>query len=351
MEKGFTTGSAATAAVKAALTMLLTGATPKSMSIALPGGGELTMPVESYCGRCDDVATAAVRKNAGGDYDVTHGAIITAAARLTDTPEIVIKGGIGVGTVTKAGLPIPIGESAINPTPREMIRAEARGLLPTGRGAEITISVPEGEALAEKTHNAKLGIIGGISIIGTTGIVEPKSLEAYKKSLAVELDVIAASGAKEVALILGYVGEKYCAETLNMSDEAMIKIGDHVGFMLKECAERGIKKVLLAGHIGKLIKLTNGQFNTHINHGDKRISSLAEYATRAGASAEVIKKIEDQTMAEAVVDIIKLNGLTELFDRVAGDAVAKIDELVSGRLDVSCVILSLDAEVIGRHKP
>ncbi len=356
MRRGFTTGSAATAATKAALLRLLTAATPNSVEIFLPDGSALKIPVESCTDCAADQAQAAVRKDSGGDYDVTHGELICAKVRLVETPGITIKGGHGVGVITKAGLSVAVGESAINPVPCSMITNEASLLLPKGAGAEITISVPRGEQLAKKTLNARLGIVGGISIIGTTGIVEPKSLAAYKKTLILQLNVIAATGTKYVTLLLGYVGERYFNKAFGLKDEEchgglkMIKIGDHVGFMLEECAKRGFEKVLLAGHIGKLVKLVNGQFNTHVNCGDERIGTIVKYAKRAGASQEVIREIEDQTMAEAVIDIIKRNDKMKIFDEIADDAVAKIDELVGGRLGVHCVILSLDAKVIGQNR-
>lgn len=348
-EKGFTTGSASSAATKAALIKLISGNSPDSVSITLPDGKALEIPVTSVteCG-CDN-AYATVRKDAGGDYDVTHGAIIRADVIITQTPEIIITGGTGVGIVTKAGLPAAIGEYAINPTPRRMITGECEKILPSGKGAKVTISVPGGEKIAEKTHNARLGIIGGISIIGTTGIVEPKSLDAYKKSLALELDVMTAEGTDEITLVLGYVGEKYCCETLNMSVDSMIKIGDHVGFMILECAKRRVKKVLLAGHIGKIIKVAGGQFNTHVDFGDERISGMVNYAKRAGATREVIDAISEQTMTEAVVGIMKENGMESLFDSIAKDAAGQIIKLTGGAFEISVAVLSLDGAALGNY--
>ncbi|MFC1855523.1 cobalt-precorrin-5B (C(1))-methyltransferase CbiD [Thermodesulfobacteriota bacterium] len=350
IKKGYTTGTTATAAAKAALINILTGDTPSRLSISLPSGDDIEVPVESYGNATDNEGFAAVIKDSAGDYDVTHGAKICANVKLIDNSEIIIKGGTGVGTVTKAGLPIAIGECAINPVPREMIRNEVSRLLPNGKGAEVTISVPRGEELANKTLNAKLGIIGGISIIGTTGIVMPKSLDAYKKSLAVELDVIKASRSDEVTLLLGYVGERYRKEVLKIDEGLTVKVGDHVGFMLEECVKRDLNNVILVGHIGKIVKLTNGQFNTHTNSGDERISTLTKYAKRFSSDQKMIDEIKEQVMAEAVIDIIRRHRLMNIFDEIAKDAVSEMNKLTKNQLKIDCTILSLDAEAIGSYK-
>jgi cobalt-precorrin-5B (C1)-methyltransferase len=274
---------------------------------------------------------------------------IYATVRFSGKRGVTIKGGKGVGVVTRPGLAIPVGEHAINPTPREMIRREAAGLLPEDQGLEVMITVPDGEALAEKTFNPRLGITGGISILGTTGIVEPKSIDAYKASLSLELDVMTASCSGKVILVLGYVGERFCKKVLGLSEDSFIKIGDHVGFMLDQCKKKGIAEVLLIGHIGKLVKVAGGQFNTHFRFGDRRMETLAEHAMHCGASRETIEAILREKTAEATIGILREKGLMKVFDEIAREVVSRGEKRVKGKPGIHCTILSLEGEILGSH--
>ena len=239
-----------------------------------------------------------------------------------------------------------------------MILKEVSKFLPNlcaqgrAKGLQVTISVPKGEELARHTFNPRLGIVGGISIIGTTGIVEPKSQDAYKASLALELDVLNAQGYKEAVFVLGYIGEKFCLDVRAYGNTPLhldnrIKIGDHIGFMLEQCAKKGIKKCLLIGHIGKLIKVSNGQFNTHYKFGDNRVSSIAKYVEACGAQKEVLEEILRQTTAEATIEILRKNGFTKAFDKIAQDVSTKLEEFVRNKVKIDCIILSLKGEVLG----
>lgn len=346
LRKGFTTGTCAQAATKGALLMLTQRKNVNSVEVVTPSGIKLCIGLtEQKIG--DNFAGCAVIKDSGDDPDITNGARISAEVKFSQKKGITIKGGEGVGKATKPGLAISVGEHAINPTPRRMIIEEAEKFLSEERtGLDITISVKDGEELAKKTYNPKLGIIGGISIIGTTGIVEPKSLDAYKASLALQLDLLKAQSIKEAVLVLGYVGEKFCREKLKLNEDSVIKIGDHIGFMLQECAKRKIKNVLLIGHIGKMIKITNGQFNTHYSFGDKRLESIAGYAESFAADKAVIEKILGQETAEAAIPILKEAGLTAAFEKIAKDVSKKSEELVNNMLKVNCIILSLNAELL-----
>jgi cobalt-precorrin-5B (C1)-methyltransferase len=214
---------------------------------------------------------------------------------------------------------------------------------------EVTITVPEGEALAERTYNPRLGITGGISILGTTGIVEPKSIDAYKTSLSLQLDVIKASGVEKVFLVLGYVGERYCKKVFGLSDDSVIKIGDHVGFMLKQCEKKGIKEVHLIGYLGKLVKVAAGQFDTHYRFGDRRIETIVHHSKRCGASQEVIEEILQKTTAEATIDTLRKNGLMKVFDDIAREVVLRLKKLAGGKLRIHCILLSLEGEALGSH--
>ncbi len=348
LRKGFTTGTCAQAATKGACIMLTQRKQLGRVEVITPSGVKLSIRlIDQEIG--DDFAKCAVIKDAGSDPDITNGAKICAEAKFFIGEGVKIKGGKGVGRVTLPGLAVRVGEWAINPTPRRMILGEASRFLPQEKGIEVTISVLDGERLAKKTFNPKLGIAGGISIIGTTGIVEPKSLDAYKATLALQLDVLKAQGYNEVVFVLGYVGEAFCKEKLKLKENSVIKIGDHIGFMLKEAVKRKIKKILLAGHIGKLIKLTNSQFNTHCDFGDNRLDSIAGYAASCGADKKLVAKILCQKTAEAVIPILREAGLAnDVFRRVAADVLNKCREFVKGKVAVSCILLSLTGELLAK---
>lgn len=348
LRKGYTTGSCAQGAAKAATLMLLTGKPLDWVEIETPSGEKLRLPIiDTEIG--DRWAKCRVIKDAGDDPDITHGAKICATVRFLSGPGVTVKGGEGVGIVTKPGLAIPVGEYAINPTPREMILKEVSQFLPKDQGLEVIISVLNGQELAKRTFNPHLGIVGGISILGTTGIVEPRSIDAYKTSLSLQLDVLKATGYGKATLVMGYVGERFCRKILGLPDDSIIKIGDHVGFMLEQCVEKGIEEVLLIGHIGKLVKVAAGQFNTHYRFGDRRIETIAHHATLCGASQEVIEAILQEKTAEATIMILKENGLTKVFDDIAREVVLRAKNLVKEKLRICCILLSLEGKVLGNY--
>lgn len=346
LRKGYTTGSCAQAAAKAAAMMLTSGKIVEKVGIVTASGVELNIDLsDQEIG--DGFARCSVVKDSGDDPDITNGAKIFAEARFSNQPGIILKGGKGVGRVTKPGLAVGVGEWAINPVPRKMILQELKPYI-AERGLEVTISIPRGEELAKQTFNPRLGIEGGISILGTTGIVEPKSLAAYKASLSLQLDVIKAAGSVRAALVPGYVGEKFCREVLGIKDDIIVKTGDHIGFMFEECAKKGIREVVFAGHIGKLVKVANGQFNTHCQHGDGRVDTIARYARLAKAPEDIIQELSSQETAEAAGEILKKNNrFTAVFDLLAKAVVEKLNELVKSALEIKCYILSLRGEVLG----
>lgn len=372
IKKGYTTGTCAQAATKGACLMLRGQEKVEAVRIKTPSGVNLNLgligqEINKNYARC------AVIKDSGDDPDVTNGAKIYAEARWSDGQGITIKGGRGVGIATKPGLAIPVGEWAINPVPRRMILQEALKIFPARKdGLELIISVANGKELAKKTFNPQLGIAGGISIIGTTGIVEPKSLDAYKASLALQLNVLKAQGHNKAIFILGYVGEKFYASLRakrsnlfngiasppaigaaprndRLFNTPVIKIGDHIGFMLKECAKKKISEAVLIGHIGKLVKVANGQFDTNIKFGDNRIKTLLRYARKAGAEKEIIEKISKQISADAAAGILKENHLGKVFSVIAKGAVKKLNVLTKHNLKISCIILSLKGKALGCH--
>jgi len=347
LRKGYTTGTCAQAAAKAAVMMLTSGEIVETVEILTAGGAKLNINLnDQEIG--GSYARCSVIKDSGDDPDITNGAKVFAEARFSDQPGITLKGGKGVGRVTKPGLAVAVGEWAINPVPRKMILQELSAFLrEKNRGLQLTLSVPRGEELAKQTFNPRLGIEGGISILGTTGIVEPKSLAAYRVSLSLQLDLIKASGQARAALVPGYVGEKFCKEVLCIKDDIIVKTGDHIGFMFEECAKKGISEIIFAGHIGKLVKLANGQFNTHCQYGDGRVDTIVRYARKAKAPEEIIQELSLQETAEAAGEILRKNNLSAVFDMLAKAVAGKLDELVNAVLKINCYILSLEGELLG----
>jgi len=228
-----------------------------------------------------------------------------------------------------------------------MIIKELSSYIPSGKGLEVIISVPGGEELAKKTWNPRIGIVGGISIIGTTGIVEPKSTSAYRASISLCLNVVLASGYKVVFITPGYVGERVLKERLNVPEETIVKIGDYVGYTLKQCVIKKVKSILLIGHIGKLAKVAAGLFNTHSKFGDARLETIAAYAGACGANSKVIKEILKLKLAEASIEIIRKNNLMETFQMLAKRVVERSRKHTKGELKIGCILLSLKGDILG----
>ncbi|MCR4319271.1 MAG: cobalt-precorrin-5B (C(1))-methyltransferase CbiD [Candidatus Brocadiaceae bacterium] len=262
MRFGYTTGSCAAAAAKAAAIGLFTGNIPGEVEINTPAGVKLRLKVHHRQLSANEAA-CAVQKDAGDDPDVTNGCYIYAKIKRIFTQTIEIDGGEGVGRVTKPGLQVPVGHAAINPVPRRMIEGAVKEVIGNGCGLKIVISVPDGKALGEKTFNPKLGIIGGISIIGTTGIVRPMSEDAFKTSLLCGLDIAKGIGYETVVLVPGSLGERSILNLFNIPKDQVIQISNFVGFMLTAAGQRNFKRIILAGHPGKLAKLLRGDFQTH----------------------------------------------------------------------------------------
>jgi cobalt-precorrin-5B (C1)-methyltransferase len=285
LRSGYTTGACAAAAAKAATILLLGGQQRRRRGFQV----EIPFPDKSrvgfllhYSGISDNpsgpVASASVIKDAGDDPDVTNGAEIMATVRMMDLlnaqdSPLIIKGGRGVGTVTKPGLPVPVGEPAINPVPRKMIReaveealSECTGLSES-RQIEIAISVPKGEELAKKTLNARLGIIGGISILGTTGIVKPLSTEAWTSSITTAMDVAKASGLEEIVLSVGRVSERAHIKKYGLRAEAYVMMGDYFEFSLLDAKKHGFSRIHISAHWAKMLKISMSTPQTHVRHG------------------------------------------------------------------------------------
>jgi cobalt-precorrin-5B (C1)-methyltransferase len=306
LRKGWTTGACAAAAARAAYEALVRGQFPQSVTITLPGGARPSfwLALEELGER---FARAGIIKDAGDDPDVTHGALVI--ARVAHGPPgsgVVFRAGEGVGTVTRAGLPLPPGEPAINPAPRRMIKAaigEVARMYGLGGDATVEISIPGGEKIAERTLNGRLGIVGGLSILGTTGIVVPFSCAAWIDTIHRGIDVARAAGLSHIAGSTGSTSEAAIRALHGLPDIALIEMGDFAGAMLKYLRKHNIAKVTIAGGFAKMTKLGQGLLDLHSGRGEVDFSWLAARCAEAGASANVVAHAKTANSAREILDV------------------------------------------------
>lgn len=304
---GYTTGSCAAAATKAALLMLHTKKELDCIYLMTPKGLSLTLPVLDIK-REEQSVSCAIQKDAGDDPDVTDGMYIYAKVTLTQEPKLTLQGGIGIGIVTKPGLDQPIGEAAINSTPRRMILKEVMELNEEYGylgGVLIEIYAPEGEERAMKTFNSQLGILGGISILGTTGIVEPMSDRAIIDTISIELNQKKEEGKKRILLTPGNYGEDFLINHHEISPTLIVKCSNFIGEAMDFAVEYGFSEVCLVGHIGKLIKIAGGMFNTHSRYGDCRAEIFAAHAAALGLPKQQVEQILQSVTTEEMISVIK----------------------------------------------
>ena len=341
---GYTTGSCAAAAAKAAAWMLLSGSKKESIRLLTPKGMELALAVEDIylspdCVRC------AIRKDSGDDPDITRDTLIYAEVRKTETVGIVIDGGQGVGRVTKPGLDQPVGAAAINSVPRRMIQEaveEVCGLLGYTGGLYVVISAPDGETLAKKTFNPRLGIEGGISILGTTGIVEPMSEQALVDTIHVELRQRRAGGADYVLLAPGNYGVDYIKGAMGIDPATAVMTSNFIGDALEHCRTLGFCGALLVGHIGKLVKLAGGMWNTHSKCGDCRMELIAAHAAALGLPPARVEEVLDCATCDDALRILKEE---QLYDAV----LARLAERIELHLAHKCGEMAAGAIVFSKE--
>ncbi|MHC1758831.1 MAG: cobalt-precorrin-5B (C(1))-methyltransferase CbiD [Negativicutes bacterium] len=346
LRTGITTGACAAAAAKAAILTWL-GEKPAFVEINAPAGKLLTVPVSSAEAFCDG-GRAVVFKDAGDDPDITNGvAIIVEVLIREGQPEIVFSAGEGIGKVTLPGLQIPVGEPAINPVPRQMIETELRSLLPSGSGALVSISIPDGEHLAKRTLNPTLGIVGGLSIIGTTGIVEPMSEEAFKNSLKPQISVAKALGYNSIVMVPGKIGQDFAVGRYLLPAASVLQTSNFIGFMLESAVEYGIEEVLLFGHLGKLVKVAGGIFHTHNRMADARMETLAAYMAAEGAPQEAVKAVLGCMTTEAAIPILQEYELNSVYSILAQRASVRARRYVFGDLRVGTAIVTMKGELLG----
>jgi cobalt-precorrin-5B (C1)-methyltransferase len=350
LRRGWTTGACATAATKAAYTALLTGAFPDPVEIALPKGERPRFPLARAELRVG-AAIAGVVKDAGDDPDVTHGALVLAEVRPGATGGgIVFRAGAGVGTVTKPGLPLAVGEPAINPAPRQMMREVVRALAAAHGGGcdvEITIAVPGGDALARQTWNPRLGIVGGISILGTTGIVHPYSCSAWIASIHQGIDVARANGLEHVAGCTGSTSEAGIRRIYDLPDIAIIDMGDFAGGMLKYLRRHPVRRVTIAGGFAKIAKLAAGHGDLHSGRSQVDNRRLTEALATLGATDAAVAAARRANTANEVLAIARDAGLA-LADRVAAQARAVARALAEDRVDIEVAIFDREGGLAGR---
>ena len=348
---GYTTGSCAAAAAKAAAWMLLTGSRKEYISLKTPKGILLELDVKEIC-RKENFVSCAIEKDSGDDPDVTKGTLIFAAVSRADTSGIEIDGGAGVGRVTKRGLDQPVGAAAINLVPRKMIREnlhEVCRLTDYTGGLSVVISVPEGERLAKKTFNPRLGIIGGISILGTTGIVEPMSEQSLVDTIRVELRQRRAMGMEYVLLTPGNYGSEYIKNGLGINPEIAVQTSNFIGDAIDLCVEMGFKGILLVGHIGKLVKLAGGMFNTHSKYGDCRMDILTALAAGFGVSAAGAREMMECVSCDDAIRVMQEEGIYEqTMDALTGRIYRMMSLRAGETMQVGAVTFSKVYGLLGR---
>jgi len=347
LKYGITTGATAAAAAKAAAIAIIKEPVDRVV-IPTPIGLRFEVPIKLTRKISSDSAEAVAVKDAGEDIDVTDKMEIIAQVKLTDDGKITIISGEGVGKVTKAGLQVPIGDGAINPVPKAMITEAVKEALPSGKGAEIIISAPEGASIAKKTMNDKLGIKSGISILGTTGVVKPLSLEACRRSLVPQIDVALAKGYKRIFCVPGNIGERIAKEKFGVPEDAIVQTGDFVGYMLDKAVEKGVEEIIVLGHSGKLVKLAANIFNTHHKVGDARNEVVAAYAGAAGASQNIINELLASNTTDEATEILRQAGLLEAtYNRIAERVYQRVSYRVENKIKIGVVIVSMDGKVLG----
>jgi cobalt-precorrin-5B (C1)-methyltransferase len=343
LRSGYTTGACAAAATKGAIMLLVEGTAPRSVDIPFPDGSRHGFVIRHSSQDKDGCCTASVIKDAGDDPDVTNGAEIVAAVRFCGESQvedncisleegmILLCGGEGVGRATKPGLAVRPGEPAINPVPRQMIgSAVMEGLGQMERKVQVTISVPRGRELAEKTLNRRLGILGGLSILGTTGIVRPVSADAWTATIKASLDVAREAGLRDVVLSTGRTSEKGAQELLGLPEEAYAMMGDYLEFSLREAARRGFARIHLAGMWAKIMKAALHIPQTHVRHGALEVADGAALLGRLGAEPELVERLRTANTAREMYEVLDGEERVDLI-RAVCQAARQYGEKVSGR--------------------
>ena len=340
---GVTTGTIATACSLAALDAILDSSDIACVKVETPKK-TLDIIIDECKKLSSTKAYAVAHKNPYNDPDVTVDLAIVSTVELMDktgNEKVIITGGEGVGKITKPGLQVPVGDYAINPVPRSMIVKNLEDKIPEGKAAKVTISIPEGEKIAKKTMNPKLGIVGGISVLGTTGIARSMSSDAYKNSIVTQLDVAMASNIEDLVFVPGNIGEKLALKKLNVSKEQIVQTGNYVGFMFEEAEKRGITQFTFFGHIGKLIKVAGGIFNTKHAVADGRREIMVAHAGICGANQKDLQRLFDSKTTDDMMDILNELGISV---DVSNSIAQAIKQRCKQRFDLDLDVILVDME-------
>ncbi|WP_409199673.1 cobalt-precorrin-5B (C(1))-methyltransferase CbiD [Methanobrevibacter sp. DSM 116169] len=336
-----TTGSIATATALSGLQSILTNENIAIVEISTPTD-IINVEIKENKKVSKNIAKSIAVKYPYNDPDVTINLEIVATVELLDKVNdetVIITGGKGIGKVTKPGLQVAVGDYAINPIPLKMIRKNLEPLIPEGKSVKVEISAPEGEEIAKKTMNPKLGIIGGISIIGTTGIARSMSSKAYKDSIAYQIDVAIAQNLDNLVFTPGNIGEGLAQEKLKVSKDQIIQTGNYVGFMFNNAYEKGLKEFTYFGHIGKLVKVAGGIFNTKHSVADGRREIVITYAALNGASRNVLEEIYESKTTDDMFEILNRENLSL---KVSNDIAKAIKNLCKSQFDIDLNVILVD---------
>lgn len=357
LKTGYTTGTSATAATKAALFTLIYSEEVFETDVILPKGRIVKLKIAWT--RIDETkrsVTCAVIKDGGDDPDVTHGTEICSTVSFNSYKgEISINGGKGVGRVTRPGLGLEIGSAAINPVPKKMLEnvvKEVGAKILEEKGITVIISVPKGAKIAKKTDNPRLGIIGGISILGTTGIVFPYSTASFAASIRQSLDVAITLGALTVVLTTGGRSEDFAKGLFqDIPDYAFVQMGDFSGYTVKQCTKRSIKKVIIAGFIGKLTKIAMGIKQTHVRGSHVSLDFMARIASTCTTSEKIINEIKNANTARHVSEIIMKNNIPRFFDVICENVFKQMFSHADKQLEIIVIMFDFDGGVCGSYPP
>lgn len=340
---GYTTGSCAAASAKAGTLMLFTGNRQESVKLMTPKGIELNLKILDV-EMNNQYILCAVKKDSGDDPDVTNGILVYTKVSKTSTEEIKVDGGLGVGKVTKEGLEQGVGSAAINKVPRKMIMENVKKVCEDfdyHGGIHVEVIIPEGVEIAKKTFNPRLGIEGGISVLGTSGIVEPMSEAALIESIRVEMKMKAAQGYEYLIITPGNYGTDFSLENLKLSEKYLIKCSNYVGETMDIALELGIKGILFVSHVGKFIKVAGGIMNTHSAFADSRLELIAANAARAGADIRTVREILDCISTDEAVSILMKKNLTELTMKYIIDKIQfYLNKRSDGKIETGIILFS-----------
>ncbi len=341
LREGFTTGSCAAAAALASCLWQRDGACPERVGIVVPAGKTFAPEIIAHGGY-----VCGVIKDGGDDPDITTGSEVRARVRLMESDGgIRFLAGDGVGTITLPGMKLPVGEAAINPVPRRMIEQAVRQVFPA-RAAEVTVSIPGGEELAKRTFNPRLGVVGGLSVLGTTGVVRPMSEEALKETIRLELSVLKSQGADEIGLVFGSQGETAAAALFPGMQTA--QMSNFVGFALDSAAELGFLRVILLGQPGKLVKVSGGSMQTHSQYGDGRRETLIAHLALMGAPIELLEFVRQSVTLDGCISPIYDAGFDAVWTHLADAAAAYAAARIHGEMRVDAVMLDAKGQILGR---